>query len=271
VTDLPTAPDTIPSRLGIHLDVDADGALIGQLRAPEAICERGVVPMAALVLLVDIVGGVSVDTDPDTWLFTSDLTVRAPAVPAPAAIDCATRLLRGGRRSTVAEAPLSVGGERWAHSYIGFSRVERRPTDPPKPMPDLERIGERISLPPIEEPIRRAAGFRSDDGASGRVVADLRPQLLNPAGAMQGAVVAALAEAAAEDFADHHRMLGERPHVVTEIEMRFLAQNRVSPIATRARNTGAPGEGLVLVDLVDDGGRGRVTTSALCRMRPSPG
>ena len=270
MTDLPSAPDTIPSRLGISLDVDADGTLFGTLAPEPAVCERGVVPVAVLVLLVDMVGGVGIDTDPDRWAFTSDLTLRAPAAPPPDAVVCTTRLLRDGRRSTVAEAPMHVDGRPWAHSYIGFSRIERRPEDPEKGQAPIGRIGRMRQLPPIQEPIRTAAGFRSVDPANGSMAVELEPRLLNPAGAMQGALVAALAEAAAEDLADHHRMLGDRPHVVVEVEIRFLAQNRTSPIVTRARPAGSPGQGLVLVELVDDGGRGRITTSVLCRMAPAP-
>ena len=47
-------------------------------------------------------------------------------------------------------------------------------------------------------------------------------------------MVAGLAETAAEDLADHLRLLGTDRHVVTEIEMRFLAQNRVTPIVSSA-------------------------------------
>ena len=76
-------------------------------------------------------------------------------------------------------------------------------------------------------------------------------------------MVAGLAETAAEDLADHLRLLGTDRHVVTEIEIRFLAQNRVSPIVSSAWPAGRPEDGLIRVDLVDDGGSGRLTTSVL--------
>ena len=59
---------------------------------------------------------------------------------------------------------------------------------------------------------------------------------------MQGAMVAGLAETAAEDLADHLRLLGTDVHVVTEIEVRYLAQNRVSPIVSQAWVVGRPAE-----------------------------
>ena len=83
-------------------------------------------------------------------------------------------------------------------------------------------------------------------------------------------MVAGLAETAAEDLADHLRLLDTDRHVVTEIEMRFLAQNRVTPIVSSAWVVGPPSGGLIRVDLVDDGGRGRLTTSVLMRVQPAP-
>jgi acyl-coenzyme A thioesterase PaaI-like protein len=137
-----------------------------------------------------------------------------------------------------------------------------------KPEFDKGSVARRVSAPPIEVPLREAAGFRSLDPSTGVVAVDLRPELLNPAGALQGAMVAGLAEAAAEDLADHARLLGTARHAVTELEVRYLAQNRVTPIATTARVIDAAG-GLVRVDLHDDGGRGRLTSSVLARVRPA--
>ena len=110
---------------------------------------------------------------------------------------------------------------------------------------------------PLHQPLRVAGGFRAVDPSHGVVTAALQPELLNPAGAMQGAMVAGLAETAAEDFADHHRLLGADRHVVTELDVRYLAQNRVTPIASRAWSVGAAADGLVRIDLVDDDGAGR--------------
>lgn len=270
VTDLPIDRTSIPSRLGVTLTVLDDGRLTGDLLVNPALCDRGVVPAYALVFLADVVAGVSIDTDPDAWAFTSDVSVRAPLQPAPGVVTCTPTELRGGRRSSTCEAELTVDGRSWGHCFIAFSRVPRRDTDPVKVPFDPATSGARLSAPPLTEGLRSSAGFRSIDPSAGVVSVDLRPDLLNPAGAMQGAMVSGLAEAAAEDLADHLGLLGTDRHVVTEVEVRYLAQNRLSPIITRARVVGAPEDGLVRVDLVDDDGRGRTTTSVLARLRPAP-
>ncbi len=273
MTDLPVdarqLPSHLPSRLGTSFRLD-DGRFVGRLEAPVATCSRGVVPMSALVFLVDVATGVPVDDDPDCWSFTSELTVRAPLTSPPPVVEAWPTVLRAGRRSVTIEAPLLVDGEEWGSSFASFSRIPRRPDDPPKQVTDPVRLVTGFTPPPIDEPLRSAAGFRSEEPGAGRVTVELRPDLLNPAGTLQGAMVAGLAEAAAEDLADHHRALGTDRHVVTEMQVRYIGQNRVSPIATRARFVGPPSEGVVRIDLLDDDGRGRVTTAVLARVRPAP-
>jgi acyl-coenzyme A thioesterase PaaI-like protein len=261
VTDVPIDLQSIPIRLGVVLDVDEEGAVTGVLRPPPALCDRGVTSMSSLVFLVDAVAGVSIDHDPDNWTFTSDLSVRAPLGPPPEEIWCRSVELRIGKRSVTSEAPLTVDGEAWAHCFIAFSKVPRREGDPTKVFLDLDTRTRHLRARPLDEPLRVAAGFEAVDPATGSVAAALRPDLLNPAGTLQGAMVAGLAETAALDLADHHRLLGTDRHVVTELEMRFLAQNRVTPIVSRAWTVGPPAGGLVRIDLVDDGGNGRLTTS----------
>ena len=268
MTDLPVDPQSIYAGLGVTLLVGDDGALTGRLSPSAALCDRGVVPAFALVFLADVTAGVSIDTDPDAWAFTTEVSVRAPLTPGPVTVVCEPRTLRDGRRSSACDAPFLVDGRSWGHCFIGFSRVPRRPDDPVKR--EFDPATRRMDGPLLQEPLRAAAGFRSVDPGAGVVAADLHPGLLNPAGAMQGAMVAGLAETAAEDFADHHRLLGTERHVATDVEVRYLAQNRVTPIATRAWSVGPPADGLVRVDLVDDDGRGRLTTSCLLKLAPAP-
>ena len=270
MTDLPIGYDHLPTRLGVTLHVEDDGRLTGVLNPVAAMCDRGVVPMAALVFLTDSVTGVPVDTDAESWTFTSDLTVRVPLTAVPEQIRCTSKVLRQGARSSTSEAPLLADGALWGHCFAGFSRVPRREGDPIKTLFDPKTLGARLASAPLEGPLRDAARYESLDPAAGTVSVALEPRLLNPAGTLQGAMVAGLAETAAEDLADHLRLLGTDRHVVTEIEMRFLAQNRVSPIVSSAWVAGPPSAGLIRVDLTDDGGAGRLTTSVLIRVHPAP-
>ena len=44
-------------------------------------------PAYALVFLADVTAGVSIDTDPDAWAFTTEVSMRVP-VTVPPAIEC---------------------------------------------------------------------------------------------------------------------------------------------------------------------------------------
>jgi acyl-coenzyme A thioesterase PaaI-like protein len=268
VTDLPPNLLSVPSRLGITLGLDGD-ELIGRLEPSPAVCGRGFWPVSALVMLADVVAGVAVDTDPDAWTFTSDLSVRSPVANPPPVVDARSITRRAGRRSIMCEVPLTTGRSSWGTCFVGFARVPRREDDFPKPDFDKVTAAEAWqSIPPLDRSLPEAVGLEVRDPSTGTVAVELRPELLNPAGALQGAMVSYLAERAAEELIQHHRPRPGSVWVVTETEVRFLAQNRESPIVSRAHFVGPPDEGLVRVDLIDDNGTGRLTTAVVSRLRP---
>jgi len=268
VTDLPVDEASIPSRLGTS--VTWDGAeLVGHLEPLPATRIGTALRASVVAFLVDAAAGLLVDSDPEAWTFTSDLSLRLPAAPAPARLDAFTTVLRGGRRSVTADVALvDDAGAPWGWSTIGFTRLERRPGDPEKPIIDLSQasaIWEQI--PPLDEPLRAAAGVRVLDAAEGRVEIGLRPDLANPAGALQGAIVALLAEVAAEELATHN---AGAPRMVTELDIRFLGQGRGGPVRSQAWCIGPPSDEVFRVELRDAGADDKLLTVALARTRPLP-
>lgn len=259
---------TIPSRLGTNAEITPAG-VVGTLTRYPTTMVAGALRMAAVVFLVDAVAGITLDTDPDAWSFTSDLSVRFPAVAAPETIVATAVVLREGRRSATAAVPLCLGdGTPFGIGLSGFARVPRRPDDPPKPSIDLSHLGELwAGIPPLDLPLREATGIRVLDASRGEVELVLRPDLANPAGALQGALVSLVAEVAAEELAG--AVLGS-PQVVTEIDIRYLAQARTGPVRSRSRLIGPPTDGSVLVDLLDAGLDGKHLATVTLRTRPAP-
>jgi hypothetical protein len=77
-------------------------------------------------------------------------------------------------------------------------------------------------------------------------------------------MVALLAEVATEELAAER---SERPMVVTDIDLRYLARVSAGPVRTRARLLGSAPDSpveVVLVDTTDD----RITTLAYTRATP---
>jgi len=259
---------SIPSRLGTTA-VQRAGRIEGTLTSLPSTENHGALRATAVVFLVDAVAGLTLDTEPEVWTFTSDLSVRMPRGAAPPTIRCFADILRSGKRSASCAVLLSTDADpAWGLGLATFARVARRAGDPEKPQIDLDHLAELwAQVPPLEVPVREAAGITVIDASSGVVELTLRPDLANPAGALQGAMVALVAEAAAEELSSS--ALGS-PQVVTDLDIRYLTQARNGPVRSRTRFIGAPEAGSVVIDLVDMGLNEKLLAAVTARTAPAP-
>jgi acyl-coenzyme A thioesterase PaaI-like protein len=92
------------------------------------------------------------------------------------------------------------------------------------------------------------------------------PEVRNPAGTLQGAMVALLAESAAEDLVAAR---AGRPVVVTDLDLRYLAQAHEGPVRTSCRPLGSDACAPIEVRLIDTS-NDRVTTLVYARAVPVP-
>ena len=201
MTDIASQGMPLPSRLGVTARLE-DGRLVLGLEPQPETLHHGVVRASVISYLVDVVAGVPLDNDPDFWTLTTDMTVRARPLPAPGQISTVGSVLRRGKRSATCLVELtSDGGEPYATGAIGFARIPRKEGDPPKPRVALEEFPDILRGPgTLTRPLRQEAGIEVVDAAGGTVQVELTSDLLNPAGTLQGAMVALVAEAAAEDL-----------------------------------------------------------------------
>jgi acyl-coenzyme A thioesterase PaaI-like protein len=213
--------------------------------------------------MIDVVAGIVLDDDPGVWTLTSDLSVRMRPIPAPEWIETRTTILRRGLRSAAAMVDLvDEQGDLVATGAIGFTKVRRREGDPPKPPIPLDRITEMFDgSSSLTHPLREEAGIRVLDAMTGSVEMPLTPAVRNPAGTLQGAMVALLAEAAAEEMASARF---DVPAVVTDLDLRYLAQTGAGPVRTHCRLLGEGLHAPMEVELFDVS-RDRVTTLVYAR------
>lgn len=260
--------DSIPGRMGIRGELDGM-TLTLRLEPYDHICTHGALRISVLALMADMGGGFDAQLHAEhDWTFTTDLSVRMPVPRTPAVVTAHTRTLRVGRGLLHADVTmLDEHGATFAYSQLGFSRTPRRPTDPDKPeiVQSSKSWGSR---PPIDEPLEAACGMHVVDPEVGLVACELAGQLRNPAGAMQGAMVSLLAEMSAEALASHH--LG-RPHVLTDIDVRYLRMGRTGPIEARSWFVGPPEAASIRTELRDLGEDARLITVVLARTVPAPG
>jgi acyl-coenzyme A thioesterase PaaI-like protein len=227
-----------------------DGEFTMALRPSAEVQHHGMVRASVLSFMIDAVAGIVLDDDPDQWTLTSDMTVRMWPQPAPEYIETRSTILRRGRRSATTLVDLvNERDEPVATGAIGFARVARREGDPPKPAVTLERISRLFdgSLL-LQRPLRDEAGIRVLDAARGVVEVDVTPELRNPAGTLQGAMVALVAEAAAEELVSTRFGLSA---VVTDLDLRYLAQTGAGPVRSRSRLLGQGPDAPIEVELID--------------------
>ena len=268
MTDLPANITAVPSRLGSTVFVDERGLVVEIDDIQAEVLHHGVVRLSVLAFLADVSAGVTLDTDPGAWTFTTDLSLRMTATPASGRVSTTTTILRQGRRSAHALVEVQDARRRLvAGGAIGFAHVPRKPQDPPKPLVSPEQIAERFTgRQRLSKPLRDEAGIIPIDRERGVVEIAVRPDVCNPAGTLQGAMVALVAEAAAEDLA---ASLSDQPVVVTELDIRYLAQAHVGPVRTHCRLLGTRPDDPVEVRLTDTS-TGRLTTLVYARAVPAP-
>ena len=265
MTDVPIHVESLPARLGTTARLEGDELLV-ELEPGPAVLHHGVVRTSVLSYLVDCVAGIPLDRDPDAWTLTTDMTVRARPVPAPDRVTARFRLLRQGRRSATGAVDLHDGdGAVLGTGAIGFARVPRRDDDPPKVHLAVDELVARFAASPVvSEPLRTAAGIEVVDPAAGVVEVPITNALRNPAGTLQGAMVALVAEVAAEEALAPRSAC---PVVVTDLDLRYLDRTRAGPVRTRTEVIGDGPDAPVVVELVDLS-TDTVTTLAHARARP---
>jgi acyl-coenzyme A thioesterase PaaI-like protein len=233
----------------------AEGGLQGRLTLNDEMMAPGSTQAAIAVLasIADVMTGIPVSSraeriDGFTVGLTVDLALRTFAPLRVGNYDVRSTVLKHGRTVSVTEAVVTgAGGTALAHCLATFM---------PTTLPGNARVRispNRVGGGSLRAPFAEALGIRVDeDGVS---TVERRPYTLQPAGTIQGGVVCALVEAAAQRALDSP---------IDELDVRFLATVRTGP-GRATPSVIAPGTARVTV--VDAGADpGRPTAIALARV-----
>jgi acyl-coenzyme A thioesterase PaaI-like protein len=263
MTDIPTQPLSLPARLGVVVE-PREKPGFGYVESTPEICHCGHIRPSVIMLLVDMVAGLLDElSDPDAWHFTTDFNLRLFDGPPADRITARARRLRKGNSISVTEVDLEdQAGKLVGYSQIGFANKPRRPSDPEKPKLTIGPSSFRG--PNIDQPLLEAAGIEVVDPAKGMVQVELVDSLRQPAGMMQGGMVALTLEAGALALAGHEAV---EDVVIADMDLRYLLGGRHGPMWTRSRWLGPAGSSWILVELRDRGMDDRLTTTAMVRTR----
>jgi len=270
-------PDHFLGDLGMEAEVTTETTARVRTRVTPQVCSAdGGVRIGVLATLVDIVGGaIAARVLRPDWMATADLAVELVGHPVGPWVEARGSVLRRGRTTLVVEALVVAVDEDGADT-----RVDGAAADPvawasmtfavlpaKEDAPTLPQAAElparwAFSGGALTLPVLDALPVTVLDAAAGRVSVPARPYLHNSFGAVQGGVVALIAEAAGAEALGAATGSDGAGTVVTGLQVAYLALGKVGPIVSSARvlAAGPDGRSGAVVELRDAGAAGRLTT-----------
>lgn len=251
------------------------GAMASLPDAPELRDDRGHVHMGLLFTLIDAASGrVALRAAAPRFVATSQISLQSRAPAARGPIEARAVPLRSGRAS------MAIGAEIWAGpprdaELIGegiatFSFIGDAPTPgggalrsaagligtDDEPM----QLGNRESGLPA--PFLEAIGLRLVDPAAGVAEIALTPYVQNHLNALQGGIIASLAQVAAEQCG---RAAGAE--LLLDLAVQYLSLGRKGPFTSRARVVRERREATaVRVEILDRGAGDRIIAIATAEL-----
>ena len=231
--------------LGLDVEVLEGGMTRGRLEARVAPHEDtgALVPFGVVSTAVDILAGAVCGRAivPD-WMATSVMSLHLGDVVADREVVLDAAVLRAGRSSVTVEVEV-IQGDPVGSALLTFSRLPRRATT--LVLPDAGGApGDRYGFGDLDAASGRIAtgidgfdaaiGCRSDLGDPTRLEADVSPYVRNSFGAVNGGVVAAVADAAGRHAVEHGTGV-TGPWRTLDLTANLLGQGRHGPMTTSAR------------------------------------
>ncbi len=270
-------PEHLLGDLGMEAELTTETTARVRTRVtPQVLSADGGVRAGVLATLVDIVGGaIAARVLRPDWMATADLSIELVGPPVGPWVEARGSVLRRGRTTLVIEAlvvavdedgdDVAVDGrapDPVAWASMTFAVLPATNADSPVqlaadlPMRWAFRGGD------LELPIMDALPVTVLDAPAGRVSVPVRPYLHNSFGAVQGGVIALIAEAAGAEALGAAQGRHGADMVVTDLQIAYLALGKVGPIVTSARvlATGPDGRAGAVVELRDGGADDRLTT-----------
>jgi uncharacterized protein (TIGR00369 family) len=252
----------------LRLSLELQGRQKAVLRAPavpEIRARDGSLQAGAVATMVDVLAGVLTFhvVYPD-WMATSGLSVHLTGRPGPDTIEAAGRVIRAGRTMVIVDVnireqgvPPGGPGSPLGTAMISFSRLARREDTPPfePDRENAETVEFGIPGSGLRQPYRHAAGVRFLDERAGVAEIEMRPYVRNSLGALQGGMIAVLADAAGESAA---AAAAARPMTTRDLTIQYLSQGKKGPFRTRTRVVRLTEDtALTRVEVVDRGAEDR--------------
>jgi acyl-coenzyme A thioesterase PaaI-like protein len=206
-------------------------------------------------------GGLAASAARPDWIATADLTLHMVAgAPPGSTVEARASVLRAGRTTVVLEVGLARDdGRTVGIATMSFSVLPRRDANPD--VDSLRGTGPTTmatATSRLAAPLDAVLGLQVRDARAGIVEVPVSDWARNSMGAMQGGVVAMVADYAAEAAL---RSAAAAPVVVTDLEVTYLGFGRAGPVVSRTEVLAAsPDAASARVELSDAGADYRTMT-----------
>lgn len=250
--------------LGIELDAGHHPHTVARLPVtPHLLGLDGGVHAGVLATLVDIVGGsIAMRAVHPDWMVTADMSLQVVRPAVGPVVEARGSILRQGRTTLVVEVEVFDGGaddRPVAWSVLSFAVLPLANGD--RAAVDLQSLPSStvFGIPGLDQHLLDVLSIASGDQPD-TLAMPIDQYVRNSIGAVQGGVVALLAEVAAAR-AVAASLQTAAPVVSTDLQITYLATGRIGPLVARVRSVTADpasGSGRGIVDLVDTGADDRL-------------
>lgn len=262
------APDHMIRDLNMTLEYNGSESSLTRIPVVPSVCnERGNVHTGVLATLVDLASGALAArvVYPDLTA-TGALRIYSAQPAKTSEVTAVGSVLRAGRAAVVVKAEI-VAGIAGSSTSIGsgiatFYRLSRRDGN-------IEMVKDVISNqattfqaegPGLSEHLYDKAGLRVIEEATGMVELDMSEYVRNHIGALEGGMVANMADIAGQCVA---RTVANKPMITYDLAMSYLAQGRVGPFYTKTEVLRITGDSVLTRVGVFDRGAGDLLMSVV--------
>jgi len=228
--------------LSLSIEPTGEGRAEARTVLGPALLRDGEPVPGVLTTVIDGIGGhlAMFAVLPD-WMATNELTLHRWGSPT-GTISYDGTVLRRGRTNLVIEVSAADARGPFAASTMSFTVLPRRPDTPTV---DLTGLPRTTRIEPGPDPAASLVDAIGYVVAPGGASVDIEPYVRNSFGALNGGVLAGLAEAAA---------VGPEGGVARQLSVHYLRQATVGPAVARAQPLGAVGPLVASrVEVVDAG------------------
>jgi uncharacterized protein (TIGR00369 family) len=254
---------------GQWVDWDGEVYTAGMRAAPHISAKPGGVRAGIWASLADLIGGaVATRAIRPNWIATSDLSVHLFSPLYEGELQVAAHVLRQGRRTIIIEVDFFAAGLEAppiGMATLGFSVLKARGgVQQMRGSENPFHAEFSNAQKPLEQDILKRLGVETLDATQGQIRLHPSSYSSNTLGAVQGGVLALLADEAGQLLA---RQEAQAEWVTQDLALHYLALGKSGPLETRARLLNRNRESaLVRVEILDRGEGDRRVLAATLRV-----